>query len=183
MHEILREAFRHGAWATGQVLQACRALQPAELKRPGRGYGSLLAILTHLVNCDAHYLALLGAERPDWAIPEPGEQDLASLDLLEERVSQSLARWEELLAAGPDPDATMLLDRGAYRCHHSVVVVQALHHATAHREQVRAALQEYLGEAPDLQPWSGAQALGRAEHLERDVDDPEDTRGKQGESG
>ena len=49
--------------------------------------------------------------------------------------------------------------------HASVVIVQALHHVTAHGEQVRAGLKVLGFEPPDVQPWALADATGRSRWL------------------
>ncbi len=163
LDKFLLQAFRHQAWATRELIRACQDLPGERLQHPVRGYGSLHATLAHTIACDAHYLALLGGERPEWADPDADPDPLPSLSELDERVVRTLSRWEERLALGIDLESGLQLDQGAYRCRASVVLLQALHHGTAHREQVRGALQELLGEAPDLQPWVGALALGLAE--------------------
>ncbi|MCK6460104.1 MAG: hypothetical protein L6Q95_09455 [Planctomycetes bacterium] len=55
-----------------------------------------------------------------------------------------------------------MLDAEAYECSASVVVAQALHHAYAHREQIRAGLKDLGVKPPDLQPWDYALETGRA---------------------
>jgi hypothetical protein len=46
-----------------------------------------------------------------------------------------------------------------------VVLVQALHHVSAHGEQVCACLAALGVEPPDLQPWARADATGRSRWL------------------
>ena len=56
------------------------------------------------------------------------------------------------------------LDRYAER-QGSLVVIQALHHASVHGEQVCKGLEGLGVEAPDLQPWAYADATGRSRWL------------------
>jgi hypothetical protein len=56
----------------------------------------------------------------------------------------------------------LMLEDGEYECHAAVVVAQALHHASAHREQVRAGLSDLGVRPPDVQPWAYADETGRA---------------------
>ncbi len=159
MDEILREAFRHAAWASRTLLDACRAVPHERLVAPARGFGSILATLDHFVRSDAAYVATLTGDRPAWI---RGEGPATDLDVLAARVDDTAARWERLLSEPFDAERELLLDAGTYTCRASLLVVQALHHGAAHREQVRAALVASGQPAPDLQPWAFADATGRA---------------------
>lgn len=159
MNEILIEAFRHAAWATKTLIMSCRDLTTEQLTQPARGFGSIFTILDHLVTSDAHYVTTLSGTPPEGSAKiSPAE----SLEEISARVDETLLRWEQFLAEPFDSERLLTLDNGAYECNASVVVVQALHHGSAHREQARAALKELGVQPPDLQPWEGALQLGRA---------------------
>ncbi|MHC4408503.1 MAG: DinB family protein [Planctomycetota bacterium] len=164
MNEILQEAFRYSAWATKQLIAVCRDLPVEQLNRPARGFGSLLATLNHVVVSDAHYVAIFTGVGPAWAT---GGRETDDLEQLEARVEEVARSWEQLLAEPVDAERLILLDEGTYECHASVVVAQALHHANAHREQVRAGLKDLGVKPPDVQPWEYALATGRARWVPR----------------
>lgn len=159
MNGTLHEAFRHGAWATRTLLAACQSLSIEQLKRPARGFGSILATLNHVILSDAGYAAILTGVRPAWAT-DGNETD--DLDQLRTRVDETERLWGRFLGAPGDGERLLTLDAGEYECHASVVVAQALHHGAVHREQVRAALKDLGVPSPDLQPWEYAVELGRA---------------------
>jgi uncharacterized damage-inducible protein DinB len=159
MNEVLQEAFRHGAWASSTLIAACRGVSADQLRRPARGFGSLLATLNHVVLADAGYAAILTGMRPAWAT-RGGETD--DLDQLEARVHETARLWDRFLGEPFDAGRLLLLDEGTYECPAAVVVAQALHHGHAHREQVRAGIAELGVRPPDLQPWAYADATGRA---------------------
>ncbi len=159
MNEILQEAFRYSAWATKTLIAACSDLSIEQLKRPARGFGSILATLNHVVLSDADYVATLTGVCPAWAA-DGNETD--DLDQVEARVDETARLWEQLLAEPVDAERLLLLDEGTYECHAAVVVAQALHHANAHREQIRAGLRDLEVQPPDVQPWEYALATGRA---------------------
>jgi uncharacterized damage-inducible protein DinB len=161
MNELLLEAFRHHAWANKQLLAACRGLSQEQLTSPGTAAGTdrgILAVLNHITQSDRGYSSRRGA-RPDWA---EHEQDTADLDELERRADENAAVWEELLSRPLDATKLILLDQGAYEAEQSVLVVQALHHGNAHREQVSAILTGLGVEPPDIQAWAYAEATGHA---------------------
>jgi len=160
MNEILTEAFRHGAWATKTLIAACRDLSSEQLRRPARGFGSILATLNHVVLSDGGYAAILTGIRPAWATDG---SETGDIDQLEARADETARLWEELLSKPLDAERLLLLDEGEYECHAAVVVAQALHHACAHREQVRAGLADLGVKPPDLQPWEYAVQAGRAQ--------------------
>ena len=161
MKEIVLEAFRHNAWATKELLAACRGLPPEQLSLPGTDAGTdrdILAIFNHLIQTDRGYVQRRG-ERPDWV---DNEEDTADLDELERRAGENAEVWERFLAQPLEATKLIILDQGAYEAEQSVLVVQALHHGNAHREQISAILTGLGVEPPDLQAWSYAQATGHA---------------------
>jgi uncharacterized damage-inducible protein DinB len=162
MNEILIEAFQHKLWAMKTLIVACQDRSTDELTRPGPRYGSILATLNHIVLADAGYVASLGGGRADWASDDNETNDLHELAA---RAEESGARWERLLQEPVDGERLAFLDDGAYETHAAVVVMQALHHVTAHGEQVCASLKAMGVEAPDIQPWALADATGRSRWL------------------
>ena len=162
MNEILIDAFRHKLWAMQTLIAACQDRSVDELTRPAPGFGSILATLNHLVLADAGYVASLGAGRADWASEDNETNDLQELAA---RAEESAARWERFLQEPVDGEQLAFLDAGTYETHAVVVLVQALHHVSAHGEQVCACLAALGGEPPDVQPWARADATGRSRWL------------------
>jgi uncharacterized damage-inducible protein DinB len=161
MKEILLEAFRHHAWANKQLLAACRGLPHEQLTLPGTAAGTdrgILATLNHITRSDRGYVSRRG-DRPDWT---ENEEDTADLDELERRADENAEVWERFLSQPLDAAKLVMLDQGAYEAEQSVLVVQALHHGHAHREQICAILTGLGIEPPDIQAWAYAQATGHA---------------------
>jgi uncharacterized damage-inducible protein DinB len=161
MTEILLEGFRHHAWANKQLLAACRGLPPEQLTLPGTAAGTdrgILAILNHITRSDRGYVSRRG-ERPDWV---ENAEDITDLDELERRADENAEVWERFLSQPLEATKRILLDQGAYETEQSVLVVQALHHGNAHREQICAVLTGLGIEPPDVQAWTYAEATGHA---------------------
>ena len=164
MNELLREAFRHNAWATKRLIAFCRDLSPEQLTSTTQGtYGSILETLNHAIASDAGYLPRLKVDRPAWA---GDDHDIKGLDELDARVDETAPLWEAYLSDPLDAKHVLLLDDGAYEAQASVPVVQALHHGNVHREQVCAILTSLGFEPPDLQAWTYAESTGRARELQ-----------------
>jgi uncharacterized damage-inducible protein DinB len=162
MNEVLIEAFQQKTWAMKVLIAACEKLSADELRRPAAGFGSIQATLNHLVMADAGYVASLGGGRAAWAVTGGETDDLRELAA---RVDESNSRWERFLHEPIDGERLVFLDDGAYETHAAVVVMQALHHASIHGEQVCASLTSMGIEAPDLQPWAYADETGRSRWL------------------
>jgi uncharacterized damage-inducible protein DinB len=162
MNEFLLVAFRHKRWAMKKLIAACQACSVDELTEPAAGYGSILATLNHLVIADAGYVASLGGGRADWA---SYDHETADLDQLARRVEESATRWEKLLQQPLDGEQLAYLDNGTYETHADIVIMQALHHASIHGEQVCARLAAIGIDPPDLQPWELADTTGRSRWL------------------
>ena len=161
MQEILLEGFRHHAWANKQLLAACRGLADEQLRFPGTAAGTdrgILAIFNHIVRSDRGYVSRRG-ERPDWV---ENEEDTADLGELQRRAEENAEVWERFFSQPLDASRLILLDQGAYEAEQSVLVVQALHHGNAHREQICAVLTGLGIEPPDIQAWAYAEATGHA---------------------
>jgi uncharacterized damage-inducible protein DinB len=161
MKEIMLEAFRHHAWANKQLLATCRGLPHEQLRLPGTAAGTdrgILAILNHITQSDRGYASRRG-ERPAWV---ENEEDAADLDELERRADENAEVWDRFLSQPLEASKRIVLDQGAYEAEQSVLVVQALHHGNAHREQVCAVLTGLGIEPPDVQAWAYAEATGHA---------------------
>jgi uncharacterized damage-inducible protein DinB len=162
MKEILLEAFGHYAWANGQLLAACRSLPHEQLTLPGTAAAgtdrSILAILNHITHSDRGYVSRRGG-RPDWV---EHEEDTTDLDELERRADENAQVWERFLTQPLDARKLIILDHGAYEAEQRVLVVQALHHGNAHREQICAILTGLGTQPPDIQAWAYAEATGHA---------------------
>jgi uncharacterized damage-inducible protein DinB len=159
MNDALLDAFRHNSWATSQLIAACRGLSAQQLNAPAAGsFGSIAATFNHIILADARYLWRLSGSAPEWAM---ADTDAASLDDFDARASESAQNWERFLADPIDTERLIILDEGRYETYPGVLLAQALHHGSAHREQICAILTSYGIEPPDVQVWAYADATGR----------------------
>jgi uncharacterized damage-inducible protein DinB len=165
MNELLLEAFRHNAWATKELLTACRGLTHEQLMVSGTATGTdrgILDLFNHIIQADRGYAERRG-DRPTWV---DEHHDADDLDELERRADENAAVWERVLSEAIDPTKLIILDQGAYEAEASVLIVQALHHANAHREQISSILTGFGQEPPDIQGWTYAEATGHARERE-----------------
>jgi uncharacterized damage-inducible protein DinB len=154
----LLEAFRHNSWATRQLLAFCRDLPDEQLAASTTGtYGSIRATFNHLVLSDGRYLRRLAGDAPAWV----DRSDDAELDELAAWTEEAGQRWERLLSEPVDAERVFVVDDGALEVRAGVIVAQALHHGSSHREQICAVLTSLGVEPPDVQSWAYAWATGR----------------------
>jgi uncharacterized damage-inducible protein DinB len=142
-------------------LAACRGLPHEQLTLPGTAAGTdrgILAIFNHITRSDRGYASRRG-ERPDWV---ENAEDTTDLVELERRADENAEVWERFLSRPLEATKRIILDHGAYEAEQSVLVVQALHHGNAHREQICAILTGLGIEPPDIQAWAYAEATGHA---------------------
>lgn len=161
----LKEAFRHNAWATRELLAFCARLQPEQLSQPrpaplAGNRGSILETFDHIIASEGGYLGALIGHRPAWAVAERGR--LPDLGELASWVDEAEALWMDFLALSDDALRIVHLDAGTYETHAAIVTAQALHHGSAHREQICAILRDFGLEPPEVQPWDFADATGRS---------------------
>ena len=152
---ILEKLFEHNNWANRRLIQACSALSDAQLDAEPQSVtkGSIRLTLLHLVASQQGYLSLLTLpiEARFHAPPEFAElQEAASIS------------GEGLLALAKDEPGkslkTQLRTKDGYFVEPWVVMVQAINHATEHREQICSMLSALGVTPPDLDGWSYGEA-------------------------
>jgi uncharacterized damage-inducible protein DinB len=153
------DAFRHNAWATVRLIDACAALTPEQLATdiPGT-YGSIHRTLHHLVDSDTWYLSFFR----DGVIVQM-DDELAELSELRAGIEANGELWLEVLADAPDPDRQIedLDGDTRYLAPVGVRLAQVVQHGTDHRSQVCTALTLLGVEPPDIAVWAYGDATGR----------------------
>ena len=143
----LDRLLRHMAWANGQLV-ARLAEQPIEalaLTAP-RNEWSAGRILAHLLNAAAGYASRMeGVPRPPEVATPTSATELAELGSKLAATDASLrkqATEPDVLVSHPNPARGQDL--------RSVILAQAIHHATEHRAQIAGALATNGNDAIDL---------------------------------
>lgn len=142
--------FDHNRWANELLLEACRDLTPEQLATAVEGtYGGLAETLVHIVSGETFYVELLTDWEPQvhWHRGDP----FPGVDALLERSRETGPR---LLAAAQSiaPDKSIERDQGE-QIPASVILVQAINHATEHRVQVATILTQLGIEPPAIDGW------------------------------
>ena len=148
---ILVKLFEHNNWANHQIIQACAILSVAQLDAPPQSatIGSIRDTLSHLVAAQQGYLLLL-------TLPIEARPHVSlAFSELEESARGS---GEALVALAKDDPGRLLASRLQTRDGHLVepwvVMLQAINHATEHREQICSMLTALGVTPPDLDGWT-----------------------------
>jgi uncharacterized damage-inducible protein DinB len=128
---ILEKLFEHNNWANLQIIQACSALSDEQLDAEPQSatQGSIRSTLLHLVASQQGYLRIL-------TLPLEARLHASTVAFAELQKSASIS-GEGLLALARDESSiplAQLQTRDGYFVEPWVLMVQAINHATEHRE-------------------------------------------------
>ncbi len=160
---VLADAFGHHIWATTTLIDACLALDPAQLDTAVPGtYGSIIDTMRHLVAGDCGYLhAITGGRHAEIVEVDEAGMDLAALRA---EIVANGPEWAVIVAGDLDPDLDVVRHRDDGTDSHAplgIRLAQVLHHGTDHRSQVCTALTALGFEPPAIDVWDFAEHDGR----------------------
>ncbi len=148
---ILARVFEHHVWANLEILKACSALMEEQLDAQPHSAtkGTIGETLTHLVEAERGYLGDLTGVRGwvEWQNPPPFSE-----------LQESLTASGEGLLALARQDTNGLLERtihteDGYTIQPWVLMLQAVNHATEHREQIKSMLTALGIKPPRIDGW------------------------------
>ena len=148
---FLGKLFEHNNWANLRIIQACSALRDDQLDAEPQSAtkGSIRVTLIHLVASQQGYLSLLTLPVEARLHAPPAFADLAKVASISGEALLALTRDE------PSKHLkTQLRTTDGYLVEPWVVMVQAINHATEHREQISSMLSALGVTPPDLDGWS-----------------------------
>lgn len=155
MNAPLAHLFRHNRWANLRLLDACAALPPEHLDAEAvGGYGSIRATFAHLAGAEERYLRGFTGEDSHATILEDAGPDLAT-------VRAHLAASGEAfvgIAEGMAEDRVLMTRRlgEERRLPATLLLTQAINHATEHRTQIATILTQLGVEPPSTDGWTFA---------------------------
>jgi len=155
---VLTRLFEHNNWANRRTLEACAALNDEQLDAEPRSpaFGTIRRTLSHFVRAQQNYLRHITRVEPpftwEWEAPPPMEKLRESLERSGEGFLD-IARDEP----GRVPKSRVETRDGSM-VEPWVLLVQAINHATEHREQISSMLTTLGVTPPDNDGWSFAEA-------------------------
>ncbi len=155
MSAILPELFRHNLWANLRVFDACSKLSDEQLaaKIPGT-YGTISDTLTHICGAEERYVARLMGQ----PVVRPIREEVGSQELEGWRACVQ-ASGEALVKFTSDTQDSQLVRFTSVQGDEvvipsSLLLVQAINHATEHRAQILTTLTQQDIEPPDVSGWA-----------------------------
>ena len=151
--DALTTIFRHNLWANLRLIELCAGLTAEQLATATPGaYGSIRDTLAHIASAERLYFSLISTgrrpQRPAGAPPLTMAQLLESARI----TGASLSEWAPRVQAGDTvPDDWYGVP---YDLPKTILLTQAINHATEHRAQVMVLLTQLGIEPPDLQGWT-----------------------------
>jgi uncharacterized damage-inducible protein DinB len=148
--DFLVRLFEHNNWANRQIIQACASLSDEQLDAEPRSatIGSIRQTLQHLVRSQQGYLSLL-------TLPVDARRRLTpAFDELHESARISGEGLLAIARGEQSPLNAQLQTADGYNVAPWVVMLQAINHATEHREQVKSMLSDLGVTPPDIDGWS-----------------------------
>jgi uncharacterized damage-inducible protein DinB len=154
MSESLVELFRHNAWATQRLFDACEGLSDPQLDATVVGtFGSIRHTLVHLVGAQERSVAALAETGPVSVLRE--REPFPGLAELRDGARTSGDALVALAAQAHSGATVTTTWRGeGYTLPVWLLLVQAINHATEHRAQIAAILTQQGIEPPSMDGWS-----------------------------
>jgi uncharacterized damage-inducible protein DinB len=151
--DSLTTLFRHNLWANLRLLERCADLTPAQLDAtiPG-AFGSIHDTLQHIVRAEKSYFSRISTGQ-SYRHPE-NAPPLTIAEMVESArtTGSGLIEWAPRVQTA---DTVQIDWDGTPRdVPKSIVLTQAINHATEHRAQVMATMTHLGIEPPDLQGWA-----------------------------
>jgi uncharacterized damage-inducible protein DinB len=152
-YESISTLFRHNLWANTQLFEVCAQLSDEQLNASVTGgYGSIRDTMQHIVNSERSYLQRITTGQP-YRRPQ-GAPPLTMAEM-QDSIRTS---GEGFIVAAPHVQAqdSVAVDwDGTPRsvpC--TILLTQAINHATEHRSQITAVLTQLGVEPPSLDGWT-----------------------------
>ena len=158
--DTLTTLFRHNLWANERILELCAGLSDEQLDATLVGtFGSIRDTLQHIVTAERSYFSRISTGRP-YRHPAAAPP-LTLAEMLEwTRASGSgLVQWAPQVQPG---DMVQIdWDDELRDVPKTILLAQAINHATEHRAQVMAILTQLGIEPPELSGWEYFAALAQ----------------------
>jgi uncharacterized damage-inducible protein DinB len=151
---FLVKLFEHNNWANQKIIETCMHLSDEQLDAEPRSAtkGNIRSTLLHMVSSQRGYLALLTLSVEERKKGAPAITDL------QESARISGAGLLALAKGDPKPFTSRLETTDGYYTEPWVVMLQAINHATEHREQIKSMLSAMAVEPPNIDGWDYGEA-------------------------
>ena len=151
--DTLTTLFSHHLWANLLILERCAQLSSEQLNATTAGtYGSIRDTLQHLVTAEQSYFSCISTGQPRRRPEDAPPLTMAELVESVRTTGSGLIEWAPRVQA----DDTVQVDwEGRPRAvPKTILLTQAINHATEHRAQIMVILTQLGIQPRDLDSWS-----------------------------
>ena len=151
--DTLSTLFSHNLWANLRLLERCAGLTEEQLNATTVGtYGSIHDTLQHVATAERSYLSRIATGQPYRRPKDAPPMTIAEMTESMRASGSGLIEW----APKVQPSETVQVDwEGTPRdVPKTVLLTQAINHATEHRAQVMAILTQLGIQPPELDAWN-----------------------------
>lgn len=156
--DTLATLFRHNTWANECLIELCAGLSDDQLDATLLGaFGSIRDTLEHIVTAERSYLSRISTGRPYRHPVTAPPLSLAEMLEWARASGDGLVQW----APQVQPSDVVEIDwDGVLRdVPKTILLTQAINHATEHRAQVMTILTQLGIEPPELDSWAYFDAM------------------------
>jgi uncharacterized damage-inducible protein DinB len=152
-YQTLATLFDHHRWANLRLLEVCAALTDEQLDATIVGtFGTIRDTLQHIATAERSYLSRISTGQPYRRPADAPPLTLAEMAESLHASGSGLIEWAPKVQAG---DAVQIDWDGTLRdVPKTILLTQAVNHATEHRAQIMAILTQLGIEPPELDAWS-----------------------------
>ena len=151
--DTLTTLFRHNLWANERIIELCAGLSDDQLDATLLGtFGSIRDTLQHIVSAERSYFSRISTGRPYRRPADAPPLTLAEMLEWARASGAGLIEWAPQVQPG---DVVEIDWDGVLRdVPKTILLTQAINHATEHRAQVMAILTQLGIEPPELDSWT-----------------------------
>jgi uncharacterized damage-inducible protein DinB len=158
--DTLTTLFRHNRWANVRILERCAGLTDEQLDATIVGtFGSIRDTLQHIVTAERSYFSRVSIGQPYRRPDDAPPLTIAEMTESVRTSGSGLIEWAPKVQAN---DTVQVNWEGAPRdVPKTILLTQAINHATEHRAQIMAILTQLGIQPPELDSWSYFDELER----------------------
>lgn len=151
--DTLTTLFRHNLWANLRLIEQCSQLTSAQLESAMLGtFGSIRDTLQHIATSERSYLSRISTGQPRPYAADAPPLTIAEIAEIAREAGMGLIEWAPKVQA---TDTVQVNWDGAPRdVPKTVLLTQAINHATEHRAQIMVMLTQLGVEPPELDSWT-----------------------------
>ena len=151
--DTITNLYNHHLWTNLRLLESCKQLTSEQLQAKVIGtFGYIQETLEHVVRAEKSYLSRISTGQPYLHSPAAASMTIADMIESVRQSGLALVEWAPKVQAGDvveiDWDGTL---RDVPK---TVLLTQAINHATEHRAQIMVIMTQLGVEPPNLDSWT-----------------------------